>query len=152
MFKSSFHDYCLSGQTNWYHIFQRLPQHVSCRDFTVNGGTFHLGLSEHREREAVVNLSKHIHFTMNFHSDISLGWLVVAIMMEKVSSKLWHEENLPTYPTFITVIRVFVYTCEVLADSTKISWHLCSTATTFSTIFSNLQREIIFVFSDWENH
>ena len=93
MFKSSFHDYCLSGLTNWYHIFQRLPQHVSCRDFTVNGGTFHLGLSEHREMEAVVNLSKHIHSTMNFHSDIGLGWLAVAIMMKKGFFKImtWRE-------------------------------------------------------------
>ena len=73
----------ITGLTNWYHIFQRLPQHVSCWDFIVNGGTFHLRLAKHREREAVVNLSSHIHFKMNFHSEISLGWLVVAIMMEK---------------------------------------------------------------------
>ena len=71
----------------------RLPQHVSCRDFTVNGGTFHLGLSEHREMVAVVNLSKHIHSTMNFHYDIGLGWLAVAIMMEKGFFKImtWRE-------------------------------------------------------------
>ena len=47
----------ITGLTNWYHIFQRLPQHVSCWDFIVNGGTFHLRLAKHREREAVVNLS-----------------------------------------------------------------------------------------------
>lgn len=47
--------------------------------------------------------------------------------------------NSPAYSTFFTVVRIPVDTGEVSTDFTEISRHHGPTATTLSTVFTNLK-------------